>query len=290
MKQKYNGNKAESYPPVYVVSGGNGASGEQLVETVLVQFPDFQIPIIKMTHIRQREKIEEIVAKTQATNGTIVHTLVDKDLREFLVNRGNENNVATIDLMGPLFERLIHLLGQKPKEQPGLYRRLRQSYFDRVEAIEFTMNHDDGKNPQGLLRADLVLTGVSRSGKTPLSMFLAVLGWKVANVPIIPDSPIPPELFKIDRRRVFGLDIDYERLMIHRRKRQENMRLISTSSYTNPRAVFEEIEAAKKIFKKHGFAVIQVTDKSIETSAGELIDRVTHLFGGKSYTERYYQI
>jgi regulator of PEP synthase PpsR (kinase-PPPase family) len=285
MNQKYGGYKAESYPPVYVVSGGNGASGEQLVETVLVQFPDFQIPIIKMTHIRQREKIKEIVAKTLETNGTIVHTLVDKDLRDFLIYHGNEKNVAMIDLMGPLFERLIQLLGQRPKEQPGLYRRLRQSYFDRVEAIEFTMNHDDGKNHQGLLQADLVLTGVSRSGKTPLSMFLAVLGWKVANVPIIPDSPIPRELFQIDNHRVFGLDIDFERLLVHRRKREETMRLNSTSDYTNPRAVFEEIEAAKKIFKKHGFAVIQVTDKAIETSAGELIDRVTRHFGGKSFTE-----
>ncbi|MCP4705642.1 MAG: kinase/pyrophosphorylase [candidate division Zixibacteria bacterium] len=276
---------SNNVPPIYIVSGGSGDSGAQVVETVLVQFPDFQVPIIKADYVRQKEEIKDVVAQASTTNGTIIHTLVDGILRNFLIQIAKENNVEAIDLMGSLFERLTKILARKPKEEPGLYRILHQSYFDRVDAIEFTMDHDDGKNSQDLHQADIVIIGVSRSGKTPLSMYLAVLGWKVANIPIIIDSILPAELFEIDHRRVFGLNIDYERLEIHRKERQERLSM-GQSPYTDPKMVFEELETAIKIFRGNQFSSIKVSDKAIESSAGDIIDKINSRFGDKAKNSR----
>lgn len=275
----------EMVPPVYIVSGGTGDSGAKVVETVLVQFPDFKVPIIKAGFVRQKEEIGDIIAKAALTNGTIIHTMVDGELRKFLKEHAKKNNVIALDLMGPLVDRLTEILGQKPKEQPGLYRKLRQSYFDRVDAIEFTMDHDDGKGTEDLHLADIIIIGVSRCGKTPLSMYLAVLGWKVANIPIILDSSMPAKLFEIDNRRVFGLDIDYDRLAVHRKERQERLSMGSTT-YTNPKIVFEELEEAVKLFKKNGFTRIKVSDKAIESSAGDIIDIINKRFGDKAKISR----
>jgi len=273
-------------PPIYIVSGGSGESGERVVETVLVQFPDFQVPIIKADYVRQEEEIRDVVDQASTTKGIIVHTMVDGGLRNLLIRYAQEMSVEAIDLMGPLFDRLTRILGQKPKEQPGLYRILHQSYFDRVDAIEFTMNHDDGKNTHDLHLADIIIIGVSRSGKTPLSMYLAVLGWKVANIPIILDSPLPSELFEIDPRRVFGLDIDYERLAVHRKERQKRLNM-GVSTYTDPTIVFNELEEADKIYNNNHFSVIRISDKAIESSAGDIIDIITRRFGDKAKINRH---
>lgn len=265
-------------PPIYVVSGGTGASGEQMVHTVLVQFPKIRLPVIKVAHVRQIGQIKDVVAQASTTGGTIAHTLVDTRLRNALVQLGKERDVVTIDLMGPLLSRLTNVLGQEPICQPGLYRQLHQDYFDRVAAIEFSMNHDDGQKPYDLPLADIVLTGISRVGKTPLSMYLSVLGWKVANVPLVMGHSPPPELFKIERGRVIGLSIEPDQLLIHRQKRQRRIGVPGRSSYTDPRTIIEEVEVARKIFQRGGFSVLDVSNKPIETSADEIIELVTRRF------------
>lgn len=269
-------------PPIYIVSGGTGDSGTRIVETVLVQFPGFTVPIIKKDHIRQRDEIKEVILACANENGTIIHTLVDAKLRKYLIELARESKVAAIDLMGPLSVHLTQILGSKPKGVPGLYRTLHQSYFDRVDAIDFTMNHDDGKNSQDLHLADIVVIGVSRSGKTPLSMYLAVLGWKVANIPIIIDTPLPEELFNIDRRRVVGLRIEFDQLEAHRKERQKWLNSQNEFNYTNPKTIFDEIEYADEIYKKSGFKIINVSDKAIESSASDIIELLTRRFGDKA--------
>jgi regulator of PEP synthase PpsR (kinase-PPPase family) len=273
---------AGKIPPVYIVSGGSGLSGEQIVETVLAQFPETQVPVIQIPHVRRPQQIENTVALAAGTGGTIVHTLVNKDLREALINLGIKRNVVTIDLMGNLLDRLSKVSGKKPVGQPGLFRQLHQDYFDRIAAIEFTVAHDDGQKPEGLPKADIVLIGVSRSGKTPLSMYLAVHGWKVANVPLIRDVPPPDELSEVDRRRVIGLSIEYEHLMVHRKKRQERIGTGRTSQYTTPAVVFEELEYARNIYRKGGFPVISITNKPIESIADEIIELISRTFGDES--------
>ena len=269
-------------PPIYIVSGGAGSSGEQLVSTVLAQFPESRIPVFMLSHVRQMEEIEKVVAQAATTGGTIVHTLVDDRLRGALTRLGQERNVVTIDLMGSLLSRLTDQLGQEPVGQPGLYRQLHQPYFDRIEAIEFSMSHDDGMKLDDLHMAEIVLLGVSRVGKTPLSAYLAVLGWKVANVPLVMELPLPPKLFQIDPRRVIGLSIEPDQLIVHRQRRQGELGLARASPYTDPATIYEEVEAARKVFRRGGFSVISVTNKPIETIADQVIRLISRRFNAES--------
>jgi regulator of PEP synthase PpsR (kinase-PPPase family) len=258
-------------PPVYIVSGGSGASGQQIVETVLAQFPELRLPVIVRNSVRTLGQVEIAVKEAGAAGAAVVHTLVDGNLREALVRLGRQHAVVTIDLMGPLLEQVAAQTGAKPLGQPGLYRKLRQDYFDRVEAIDFAVSHDDGKRPEDIPSADVVIVGVSRCGKTPLSMYLAVHGWKAANVPIIRDIPLPGELHRADPRKVIGLSIEHRRLLEYRRKREEHMGSTGATAYSNPSAVFEELEAARKICREGRYHVVDVTDKPIEIIADEIV-------------------
>lgn len=263
--------KKGTVPPVYIVSGGSGASGRQIAETVLAQFPALRVPVIVRGRILSYKQVEAAVKEAEADGGMVVHTLVDHNLREALIELGMKRGVATIDLMGSLLEQVAQQTGAKPLEQPGLYRKLRKDYFDRVEAIDFAVSHDDGSRPEEIPSADIVLIGVSRCGKTPLSMYLAVRGWKVANVPIVKDIPLPAELLMISPRRVFGLGIEYKRLIEYRRRREEQLGWVGNTSYSRPSAVLAELEAARKIYKEGGFYVVEVTDKPIEIIAAEIV-------------------
>jgi len=258
-------------PPLHIVSGGSGASGRQIVETALAQFPTLRMTVVVRNNVRTLEQVENAVKEAGADGGPVVHTLVDGVLREELARLGRKHGVVTIDLMGPLLEHVSGQTGARPVEQPGLYRKLRQDYFDRVEAIDFAVSHDDGKRPEEIPSADVVVIGVSRCGKTPLSMYLAVHGWKTANVPIIKDIPLPGELFRVDRRKVVGLSIEPNRLLEYRRKREEHMGRGGATAYSSPSAIFEELEVAGKIYREGGFFVVDVTDKPIEIIADEII-------------------
>lgn len=262
---------AKTPPPIYVVSGGVGASGEQLVQTVLAQFPDHHMPVITLGNVRQVTHIKRVIAQAKQAGGIIAHTLVDDRLRGLLIDIARAEDVVAIDLMGPLLSRLESVLGRKALGQPGLYRQFHRAYYERVSAIEFTMAHDDGQHPAGWSQADIILTGVSRAGKTPLSMYLAVLGWKVANIPLVPEVPPPPELFKLDRQRVIGLTIRPDQLIVFREQRYRQLGVPVPMDYINPRRLGAEVQAALRVFRRGRFAVIDVTDKPIETSADEII-------------------
>ncbi len=267
--------KKNAPPPIHIVSGGTGASGQQIVETALAQFPALRVPVILRNSVRSIKQVESAMKKAASDGGIVVHTLVERGLREALVRLGGELGIVTIDLMGPLLKQVAGRTGAKPLEQPGLYRKLRKDYFARVEAIDFAVSHDDGNKPEDIPFADAVIIGVSRCGKTPLSMYLAVHGWKVANVPILTDIPLPGELFRTDRRKVIGLSIEYKRLLEHRKKREELMGRVGITSYSRPSAVFEELEVARRIYREGGFHVIDVTDKPMEIIAGEVIKIIT---------------
>ena len=261
-------------PPVYIVSGGSGASGQQIVETALAQFPKLDVPVIKKGHVRNLRQIREVVTKASIEGGTVVHTLVESGLRDALVRIGREHGVVTIDLMGPLLERVAAQSRTRPLEKPGLYRKLRKDYFDRVEAIDFTVVHDDGMMADDLPGADIVILGVSRCGKTPLSMYLAVHGWKVGNVPILKDIPLPDGVHRTDRRKVIGLSIEYTHLMEHRKRREVLLGAGIMTDYSRPSVVFAEVEAARKIYRDGGFHMVDVTDKPIEIIADEILQVV----------------
>jgi hypothetical protein len=264
-------------PPIFIVSGGAGASGEQVVNTVLAQFPDVTVPIIPVRSVRRPEQLEDVITKAREQGGIIVHTMVDAQLRKRLIDLAQENGVPAIDLMGALLEHLTAVLGQPPVQKPGLYRQLHRPYFERIEAMEYTLKHDDGQNPEGWRAADVLLIGVSRTGKTPLSVYLSVLGWKVANFPVVPDIPIPSELYQLDPARVIGLKIDLDRLLTYRRRRLGQLGISAQSAYTDPVRIEEELEAAQSVFQKRGFYTIDVTDKTVEVSADEVMKRISQI-------------
>ncbi len=260
-----------SPPPIYVVSGGVGASGEQLVNTALAQFPEKDVPVITVGNVRQVEQIRRVVKAAKHSGGTIAHTLVDARLRDTLIALTDKQGVSAIDLMGPLLNRLGEVAGHEPLGRPGLYRQFHRAYFDRVAAIEYTMKHDDGQNPRGWPRADILLLGVSRTGKTPLSVYLSILGYKVANLPLILERPTPPALFRLNRRRVVGLTIRPDQLIVFREQRYSQLGALPPFEYVDLDKVRAEVRAALTLYQRGGFAVIDVTDKPIEASADEII-------------------
>lgn len=226
--------KGKRAASVLIVSGGVGSSGEQLVRTALAQFPSANVPVVLMPHVRTMDEVGEAVDRAEASGSIIVHTLVDPRLRPALSALARVKKVTAIDLMGELLDHLAEDLGQSPMGQPGLYRQLHKAYFERMDAIEFAVAHDDGLRASELPLAEIVLVGVSRSGKTPLSMYLSVLGWKVANVPWIKDIDLPPELLEIDRRRVVALSIEPGQLVAYRQWRQRRLGVAQASDHIWP--------------------------------------------------------
>ncbi|MGO9146921.1 MAG: pyruvate, water dikinase regulatory protein [Desulfomonilia bacterium] len=267
--------------PIYIISGGTGASGLQLVNTVLAQFPGFEVPVVTKAHVNSITQLQDVLDQSEQTGGIIVHTLVDTFLRNTMNSLGSKGSVPVIDLMGVLMEHLSEMLDSNPVCHPGLYHNLNKRYFDRVEAIEFSIAHDDGLNPRDLDKAEIVLAGVSRVGKTPLAMYLAMQGFKTANVPLIPGQPPLPELDQVEPGRVIGLTINETRLVSHRKDRKEKLRLDRHGGYSDLKMIFDELEQARKIFRQKGYSVIDITDKPLETSADEIVKIITRRFGNR---------
>ena len=262
------------YPPLFVVSGGYGESGNQVAQTALAQFSGADLPIIVIPHVKEEPQLKEAVERAAAAHGTILHTLVNTSHRVALIQMARERNVVTIDLIGTLLWRLTNILRREPVGQPGLYRQLREDYFNRVEAIEFTVAHDDGKRIDELSAAEIVLVGPSRVGKTPLSMYLSISGWKVSNIPLTSELEPPPELFTVDRRRVVGLTIDPTQLQAHRKRRQRRLATGGRSVYTDLRSIDHELDLARLVFRQGGFPQVDVTERTIEDTADEVIGLV----------------
>jgi regulator of PEP synthase PpsR (kinase-PPPase family) len=260
-----------STPHIYIVSGGKGLAGENVVKSILVQFPDFKVPTTIFSDVHTENRAHDAVLTAKENNGIIVHTMVNKRLRKVLTSLCAQHNVINFDLMGQLSDHLTEALGAEPIQVPGLFRKINQDYFDRVAAIEFSLSTDDGMNVRKLSQADIILTGISRTGKTPLSIYLAMFGWKVANVSLVKDIPPPEELFNVDERRVFGLTIDSANLLAQRKRRVSQMGNFNSDSYLNVNTIDDELYMANKIFRKGQFTVIDVTNKPVETSANEIV-------------------
>lgn len=264
--------------PIYIVSGGRGIAGNNLVQSLLIQYPENEIPVIIVPHITNEDQIFDIIMKAKTDGGLIAHTMVNPDLRKQMNEICVKFGVRFVDLMGSLADYLDESLDVEPLKYPGLYRKLNQQYFDRIDSIEFTLSHDDGMSPQRLNNAEIVLTGVSRAGKTPLSVYLAMYGWKVANVPLINGIQPPKELFEIDPLRVFGLHIGAIQLIAHRKKRLLSWNNNENESYVDERKVREEIRNAMFTFDKGGFSILNVSNKPIESTANEILNIMSKRF------------
>ncbi|MBN1950118.1 MAG: kinase/pyrophosphorylase [Bacteroidales bacterium] len=265
--------------PIYVVSGGKGIAGHTMVHSLIIQYPENKIPVHVIPEVQGEVKINEVVRRVKRAGGILCHTMVNTELRALLKKACRDEGVKEIDFMGELSDFLEKDLGLKSVNVPGLYRRINAQYFDRIEAIEYTLNHDDGANTARIKEADIVLTGVSRSGKTPLSVYMSMFGWKVANVPLIKGINPPEELFTIDPNRVFGLSIGSSHLIVQRAKRMAQLGITNDTVYIDDKMVKEELRYAQFIFRRGGFFVVNVTNKPIETTANEIIGIISDRFG-----------
>jgi [pyruvate, water dikinase]-phosphate phosphotransferase / [pyruvate, water dikinase] kinase len=272
---------AKERPCIYIVSGGSGASGEQVVNTVLAQFQQSNFHVVTISNLRTRERIDTIISEAAEKQAVVVVTLVDDTLNLYMIAQAREHGVVCIDLMRELLDHVSAILGVQPAGHPGLYRKLHRDYFERVAAIEYTLAHDDGKDPAGWGDAEIILIGLSRVGKTPLSLYLSVLGWKVANIPIVMDLDIHPAMYELDTRRVIALVMHPGQLLTHRRLRMERMGLSGTSRYAQADHVKEEIELMQGLITRLSVICIDVTDAPIETSADRVMRVITRRFGEK---------
>jgi regulator of PEP synthase PpsR (kinase-PPPase family) len=274
----------ETAPKVLVLSDGTGETASGLIEAAALQFPSREVQLVRHKNIRSDSQIEAILASiTEPASETalheaehertlIVYTLVSPALRTYLLKRSHELGLTCVDLMGPLLKGLGHILGDEPQSSPGLLHEMNDRYFRRVAAMEFTIQHDDGRELSGLEQADLVIVGVSRTSKTPLSIYLSMQGWRVVNVPIILGFSLPEEIYQIDPRRVVGLTIDPEILSHIRKNRVSRVSRENGGDYADPRRVLEEIEYANEVFRKNRkWAIFNVTSKALEETASEIV-------------------
>ena len=265
-------------PNIIILSDGTGASGTQVVNSVLAQFSDSEVVVRTTGHVRTPEKVEKVLRAAIDEGALIVHTLVDPALRQYMVQSASALQITHIDIMGPLLEWTEQQMGRPPLGTPGLFRQLHQDYFERVAAIDYALYHDDGKNPEGWPDADLVIVGVSRAGKTPLSIFLSVLGHKVANVPWVPEIGINPIIYSLEPGRVVAIHIAVGQLIQHRLQRLGRLGAGSQGDYADPELVFQEVEAANEAYRKYGWKVMDVTDRPIESSADEMVKYLSRRF------------
>lgn len=263
--------QATGIPTLFTVSDGTGETALSIVRAVRVQFENAEIHIERFNKIRTRGVLENILEKALEKNATVVATLVDPELRVFLISRALQLGVHVVDVLFPLLDSLSKQLGRKPVSVPGLLRQLDDSYFRRVWAVEFTVRHDDGMATHDLAEADIVLVGISRTSKTPLSMYLGHKGYKVANIPLVPGVELPSELLEVDQNKVIGLIIDPERLAQIRAARVETLGSAPTGDYADHRKVFEELEWSREIFRRNKrWPVLDVTGKALEENAVEI--------------------
>jgi [pyruvate, water dikinase]-phosphate phosphotransferase / [pyruvate, water dikinase] kinase len=230
------------------------------------------VEIRRVPYVDDKETIAETVQAAAEVQGMIAFTLVIPELQAYLIEEARRHKVPAVDIMGPMIDELARLFQRSPKREPGLVRKMDEEYFRRVEAIEFAVKYDDGRDPRGLLRADVVLIGVSRTSKTPLSMYLAHKRLKVANVPLVPEVEPPEELFRIPPQKCIGLTIEPEHLNTIRRERLKSLGLTSQANYASMERILQELEYAEGIMKKVGCPVIDVSRKAVEETANIVLE------------------
>jgi regulator of PEP synthase PpsR (kinase-PPPase family) len=258
--------------PIFVISDATGETAEKVVRAALLQFNNVPVALRMYTRVRLEAEMRRIIARAKQDGALVVFTVVSTSHRELLRRLCHEESVDAVDLIGTLMAKLSSYLGAQPKGVPGLLHTISDEYFQRVEAVEFTVRNDDGREPRNLPKADLVLVGISRTSKTPLSTFLAQKGIKVANVPLVLGIDPPAELFQIDQEKIYGLTIKPEALLQIRRARLKHLGMPPDTSYGQKDHIQQELAFAQQLFRQHAsWPVIDVTGKAIEETAADIL-------------------
>lgn len=259
-------------PGIYIVSDSIGETAEMVVRAAASQFNSGTMEIRRVPNISDLDTLEEVVNQAALSNFIIAYTLVVDEMADFLETKCEEAGVLCIDVLGPLINAFKSVSQIEPRKEPGLLRKLDEMYYRRIEAVEFAVRYDDGKDPRGIKLADIVLVGVSRTSKTPLSMYLAHKRIKVANVPLVPEVNPPEELFKAEKGKVIGLTVKPDLLYHIRTERLKTLGLKGQANYANENRIQEELEFSNEIMKKLGCPVIDVTNKAVEETASKILE------------------
>ena len=264
MSEKYN---------VYLISDSTGETLDRIFLSLKSQFSNFEYDKKEYVFVRTEQQIDKIIKEClELKNSIILYTVVETKLAKYLSKKSEEKGIPCFGVLGNLILTFSKLLNQKASHTPSAQHVLDEDYYKRIEAIQFTMSHDDGNKTKDINQSDIVLLGVSRTGKTPTSIYLANRGYKTTNIPLIMPQEIPEQLkAKKLNSCVVGLYTDPERLSDIRRNRVNIMNETNLPSYTDLDSIKKEIEGSKKIFKKYNWPTIDVTRKSIEETAASVI-------------------
>jgi regulator of PEP synthase PpsR (kinase-PPPase family) len=267
---------------IYIFSDSTGETGERIIRATLSQFDHSGIFLHKKSHLRTLEDVTKAMASVMMNPGLIMYTLVDEKHAEFINAEAGRLGIKTIDLITPVLNELKSFLHLPAMHKPGLLYKMNEEYLKRIEAINFTVAHDDGQLTKDLPKADIVLVGLSRTSKTPLSMYLAHRGYKVANIPLVPNVEPPPELFQVDQDKIVGLVISVERLVSIRMARLSKLGHNIRDSYADFEKVEAELTYSRRLFRKNiKWMIIDMTNKAIEEAAGEILKKIELISGGR---------
>jgi regulator of PEP synthase PpsR (kinase-PPPase family) len=255
---------------LHLVSDSTGDTVHSVARACLVQFDDAQAIEHVWSMVRTRSQIERVISGIQANPGLVLFTLVNDTLRQTLQEGCRQLQVQAIPVLDPVIGALASYLGRQSHGVPGRQHLLDSEYFARIDAMTFAINHDDGQSPWGIEDADVCLVGVSRTSKTPTSLYLANRGIKAANVPFVPGVPLPSELLKTKKPLIIGLTNDPERLIHLRRNRLNMLDHHESTDYTDLEAVRAEVREARRVFAERHWPVIDVTRRSIEETAAAI--------------------
>ncbi len=254
---------------IFAVSDSIGETANQVAIAAASQFSS-DVIVERIPYVKTLDDVKDVIsaAGSCTEEAIIVSTIITVDIREYLTQKGAENNIPVINILGPILGIASSKLNRLPDNNPGAIWKTDEDYFRRIEAMEFAMQYDDSKDYRGLKNADVVLVGLSRTSKTPLCMYLANKGIKAINIPLVPEVGVPDELYEIDKKKIFGLTINPLQLIEIRKKRLDKFNKISSDiEYAGDARILEEFEFADKIMRKLGCKTIDVTQRAIEDTA-----------------------
>lgn len=268
---------------IYAVSDSIGETAEQVAKATLTQFCD-KIELQRVPYVKSFEDVNEFINNLDnKDNIMIISTIVLVEVREFLVQRCIESGIPITNVLGPCISMASRILNKVPDYRPGAVWGMDSDYYKKIEAMEFAIRYDDSKDHSGIKHADVVLIGLSRTSKTPLCMYLANKGIKALNIPLMPEVPIPEELYEIDRRKVVALTIDPIHLIEIRKHRLDKFSVFSKElQYANGERVLQELDFADRLIRRLNCKVIDVTKRAIEDTALIIMEYIGYM-GSKSY-------
>ena len=256
---------------IFILSDTVGDISEKVIFAVMSQFPNVkEKEIKKYPFLDNLSDLTSVLNDAKNEQAVVVSTLINHELSEAAKDYTDANNLFFVDYLYPLMKVLSDKLDEKPIYQSSALHALDEQYFDRISAIEFAVKYDDGKNPRGFLKSDIVLLGISRTSKTPLSMYLANHSYKVSNLPLIPEVEVAPEIFEVPSEKIFGLVASPEYIMNVRSERVKMMGLASESTYNNIQRIKQELSYAEELYDKLGATVINMENRSIEETAQQI--------------------